>query len=184
MSNPIDMLMLNKIKESYSQIKTGSIDAAVLVHSYDNERSGGHQKTRLSAINVPPMGLLYPRVLVPEEYPPPPRSWFQDYDDMLEDTWQTSDGLYPSGNGGFGMWDSYPMFPTRLKKFDNIGLVEAIISSVLSTGKGAKLFCAFQVGGAASTAGLAQVLEQRVRTKISANQSIEKVEVRRIHLKT
>lgn len=52
---------------------------------------------------------------------------FQDYDDMLEDTWQTSDGLYPSGNGGFGMWDSYPMFPTRLKKFDNIGLVEAII---------------------------------------------------------
>ncbi|XP_066346730.1 actin-related protein 9 isoform X3 [Miscanthus floridulus] len=160
---------------------TGSIDAVALVHSYDNERSGGHQKTRLSALNVPPMGLLYPRVLVPEEYPPPPRSWFQDYDDMLEDTWQTSDGLYPSGNGGFGMWDSYPMFPTRLKKFENIGLVEAIISSVLSTGRvdlQRKLFCSIQlVGGAASTAGLAQVLEKRVRTKISANQSIEKVEV-------
>ena len=59
---------------------------------------------------------------------------FQDYDDMLEDTWQTSDSLYPSGNGGYGMWDNYPMFPTRLKKFDNIGLVEAIVSSVLSTG--------------------------------------------------
>ncbi|OQU81218.1 actin-related protein 9 isoform X2 [Sorghum bicolor] len=160
---------------------TGSIDAVALVHSYDNERSGGHQKTKLSALNVPPMGLLYPRVLVPEEYPPPPRSWFQDYDDMLEDTWQTSDGLYPSGNGGFGMWDSYPVFSTRLKKFENIGLVEAIISSVLSTGRvdlQRKLFCSIQlVGGAASTAGLAQVLEQRVRTKISANQSIEKVEV-------
>nr|CAB3486568.1 unnamed protein product [Digitaria exilis] len=134
-SKPIDMLMLNKIKESYSQIK------------------------------VPPMGLLYPRVLVPEEYPPPPRSWFQDYDDMLEDTWQTSDNLYSSGNGGFGMWDSYPMLPTRLKKFDNIGLVEAIVSSVLSTGRvdlQRKLFCSIQlVGGAASTAGLAPVLEQR-----------------------
>ncbi|GJN12145.1 hypothetical protein PR202_ga30399 [Eleusine coracana subsp. coracana] len=111
--------------------------------------------------DVPPMGLLYPRVLVPEEYPPPPRSWFQDYDDMLEDTWQTSDSLYPSGNGGFGMWDSYPMFPTRLKKFDNIGLVDAIVSSVLSTGRvdlQRKLFCSIQlVGGAASTAGLAPV---------------------------
>jgi hypothetical protein len=61
-------------------------------------------------------------------------SRFQDYDDMLEDTWQTSDSLYPSGNGGFGMWDSYPIFSTRLKKFDNIGLVDAIISSVLLTG--------------------------------------------------
>lgn len=181
MRKPIDMLMLNKIKESYSQIRSGNFDAVALVHSYDNERSAGHQKTRLSALNVPPMGLLYPRVLVPEEYPPPPRSWFQDYDDMLEDTWQTSDSLYPGGNGGFGMWDSYPMFTTRLKKFDNIGLVEAIVTSVLSTGRvdlQRKLFCSIQlVGGAASTAGLAPVLEQRVLNKIPANQSIEKVEV-------
>ncbi|TVT96889.1 hypothetical protein EJB05_57886 [Eragrostis curvula] len=160
---------------------SGSFDAVALVHSYDNEKSAGHQKTRLSALNVPPMGLLYPRVLVPEEYPPPPRPWFQDYDDMLEDTWQTSDSLHPSGNGGFGMWDSYPMFPTRLKKFDNIGLVDAIVSSVLSTGRvdlQRKLFCSIQlVGGAALTAGLAPVLEQRVLNKIPANQSIERVEV-------
>ncbi|XP_039771493.1 actin-related protein 9-like isoform X6 [Panicum virgatum] len=160
---------------------SGTFDAVTLVHSYDNERSAGHQKTRLSALNVPPMGLLYPRVLVPEEYPPPPRSWFQDYDDMLEDTWQTSDSLYPSGNGGYGMWDNYPMFPTRLKKFDNIGLVEAIVSSVLSTGRvdlQRKLFCSIQlVGGAASTAGLAPVLEQRILNKIPANQSVERVEV-------
>ncbi|XP_039821771.1 actin-related protein 9 isoform X1 [Panicum virgatum] len=180
-SKPIDMLMLNKIKESYSQIRSGTFDAVTLVHSYDNERSAGHQKTRLSALNVPPMGLLYPRVLVPEEYPPPPRSWFQDYDDMLEDTWQTSDSLYPSGNGGYGMWDNYPMFPTRLKKFDNIGLVEAIVSSILSTGRvdlQRKLFCSIQlVGGAASTAGLAPVLEQRILNKIPANQSVERVEV-------
>ncbi|CAN6271045.1 unnamed protein product [Urochloa humidicola] len=178
---PIDMLMLNKIKESYSQIRSGTFDAVALVHSYDNERSTGHQKTRLSALNVPPMGLLYPRVLAPEEYPPPPRSWFQDYDDMLEDTYQPSDSLYPSGNGGYGMWDSYPTFPTRLKKFDNIGLVDAIISSIFSTGRvdlQRKLFCSIQlVGGAASTAGLAPVLEQRILNKIPVNQSIERVEV-------
>ncbi|KAL5214805.1 hypothetical protein ABZP36_003957 [Zizania latifolia] len=180
-NKPIDMLMLNKIKESYSEIRSGNLDAVTLVHSYEHERSVGHQKTKLSALNVPPMGLLYPRVLVPEEYPPPPRSWFQDYDDMLEDTWQTSDSLYPSGNGGFGMWDSYPMFPTRLKKFDNIGLVEAIISSILSTGRidlQRKLFCSIQlVGGTASTAGLAPVLEQRVLNTIPSNQPIEKAEV-------
>jgi actin-related protein 8 len=51
---------------------------------------------------------------------------------MLEDTWQTNDGV--SGNGGLGAWDNYQMLPTRLKKFDNIGLVEAIVSSILSTG--------------------------------------------------
>jgi len=40
------------------------------------------------------------------------------------------------------------MFPTRLKKFDNIGLVEAIVSSVLSTGRvdlQRKLFCSIQL---------------------------------------
>ncbi|XP_015692069.1 actin-related protein 9 isoform X2 [Oryza brachyantha] len=180
-NKPIDMLMLNKIKESYSQIRSGSIDAVTLVHSYEHEKSVGHQKTNLSALNVPPMGLLYPRVLVPEEYPPPPRSWFQDYDDMLEETWQTNDSLYSSGNGGFSMWDSYPMFPTRLKKFENIGLVEAIVSSILSTGRielQRKLFCSIQlVGGTASTPGLAPVLEQRVLNTIPSNQPIEKAEV-------
>uniref|UniRef100_A0A453AA86 Actin-related protein 9 n=1 Tax=Aegilops tauschii subsp. strangulata TaxID=200361 RepID=A0A453AA86_AEGTS len=164
MKKPIDMLMLNKIKEGYSQIRSGSYDAVSVVHSYEHEKSVGHQKTRLSALSVPPMGLLYPRLLIPEEFPPPPRPWFQDCDDMLEDTWQTNDGL--SGNGGLGAWDSYQMLPTRVKKFDNIGLVEAIVSSVLSTGRvdlQRKLFCSIQlVGGAASTTGLAPVLEQRL----------------------
>ncbi|KQJ81449.1 actin-related protein 9 isoform X2 [Brachypodium distachyon] len=147
MKKPIDMLMLNKIKEAYSQIRTGSFDAVAVVHSYEHEKSVGHQKTRLSALSVPPMGLLYPRLLIPEEYPPPPRPWFQDCDDMLEDTWQTSDGL--SGNGGLGRID--------LQR---------------------KLFCSIQlVGGAALTAGLALVLEQRVLSTIPSNQPVEKVEV-------
>uniref|UniRef100_A0ACD5V0C5 Uncharacterized protein n=1 Tax=Avena sativa TaxID=4498 RepID=A0ACD5V0C5_AVESA len=179
MKRPMDMLMLNKIKETYSQIRSGSFDAVAPVHSYEHEKSSGHQKTRLSALSVPPMGLLYPRLLIPEEYPPPPRPWFQDCDDMLEDTWQTNDGL--SGNGGLGAWDSYQMLPTRLKKFDNIGLIEAIVSSVLSTGRvdlQRKLFCSIQlVGGVALTAGLAPVVEQRVLSTIPSNQPVERVVV-------
>lgn len=62
---------------------------------------------------------------------------------MLEDTWHMefprrtdlSDGFYPSLNGGFPMWDSYPSFQTKPKKEDNIGLAEAITKSILSTGR-------------------------------------------------
>ncbi|KAG0486153.1 hypothetical protein HPP92_008248 [Vanilla planifolia] len=47
------------------------------------------------------MGLFYPTLFIPDEYPPPPRTWFNDYEDMLEDTWnvdltrrsEMSDGL-------------------------------------------------------------------------------------------
>ena len=52
---------------------------------------------------------------------------------MLEDTWH-SDGLYPSVNSGFPMWDSYSFFQTKPKKQDNIGLADAITKSILSTG--------------------------------------------------
>nr|DAD39930.1 TPA_asm: hypothetical protein HUJ06_014253 [Nelumbo nucifera] len=55
---------------------------------------------------------------------------------MLEDTWHIdfarrsnmSKGLYLGVNGGMPMWDNYPVFPTILKKEDNLGLVEAITS--------------------------------------------------------
>ncbi|GAY52593.1 hypothetical protein CUMW_143090 [Citrus unshiu] len=88
-TKPMDMLMLNRVKGSYCEIR------------------------------VPPMGLLYPKLLVPDVYPPPPRSWFNDYDeDMLEDTWHTdfprrsdiSDNFYPGINIGLPMWESYHSF--------------------------------------------------------------------------
>lgn len=65
---------------------------------------------------------------------------FHDYEDMLEDSSEfprrpdMSDGLYLGVNGGLNMWDNYPVFPTRLKKDEKLGLAEAITSSILSTG--------------------------------------------------
>ncbi|XP_010904571.1 actin-related protein 9 [Elaeis guineensis] len=184
---PIDMLMLNKIKESYCQIREGEFDAVAAVHSYEEDRPVGSHKTRLSALNVPPMGLFYPTLFVPEEYPPPPRSWFHDYEDMLEDSLEfprrpdMSDGLYLGVNGGLNMWDSYPVFPTRLKKDEKLGLAEAITSSILSTGRldlQRKLFCSIQlIGGVAMTSGLVAAVEERVLHAIPSNEAIDTVEV-------
>lgn len=184
---PIDMLMLNKIKESYCQIREGEFDAVAVVHSYEDDMPVGSHKTRLSALNVPPMGLFYPTLFVPEEYPPPPRPWFHDYEDMLEDSLEfprrpdMSDGLYLGVNGGLNMWENYLVFPTRLKKDEKLGLAEAITSSILSTGRldlQRKLFCSIQlIGGVALTVGLVTAVEERVLHAIPSNEAIDTVEV-------
>jgi hypothetical protein len=67
---------------------------------------------------------------------------FKDYDDMLEDTWHIdfsrrsdmSDTFYPNVNGGLPMWESYPVYSTKPKKEENLGLAEAITNCILSTG--------------------------------------------------
>ncbi|KAG5554433.1 hypothetical protein RHGRI_012083 [Rhododendron griersonianum] len=181
LAKPVDLLMLNRLKEAYCQIKEGEVEALAVVHSYEDGMPAGSHKTRLAALNVPPMGLFYPMLLVPDVYPPPPRSWFNDYEDMLEDTWHMefprrtdlSDGFYPSLNGGFPMWDSYPSFQTKPKKEDNIGLAEAITKSILSTGRidlQRKLFCSIQlIGGVALTAGLISAVEERLVLQSRAN---------------
>uniref|UniRef100_A0A2N9GTC1 Actin-related protein 9 n=1 Tax=Fagus sylvatica TaxID=28930 RepID=A0A2N9GTC1_FAGSY len=112
----------------------GELDAVTVVHSYEDGLPAGSHKTRLTALNVPPMGLFYPLLLVPDVYPPPPRSWFHDFEDMIEDTWHMeyprrsdiSDGLYPSMNVGLPMWDSYPVFSARPKKEEKVGIAEAV----------------------------------------------------------
>ncbi|KAG0486142.1 hypothetical protein HPP92_008237 [Vanilla planifolia] len=120
-TKPIDMVMLNKIKESFCQIR------------------------------VPPMGLFYPTLFIPDEYPPPPRTWFNDYEDMLEDTWnvdltrrsEMSDGLY-------------------------LGRIDLQ----------RKLFCSIQlIGGVALTDGLVPMVEDRVLHAIPSNEAIDTVEV-------
>uniref|UniRef100_A0A803KTA5 Actin-related protein 9 n=1 Tax=Chenopodium quinoa TaxID=63459 RepID=A0A803KTA5_CHEQI len=172
-AKPIDLLMLNRLKESYCQIKEGDTDAVVVVHSYEDGTSVGAHKTRLTALNVPPMGLFYPKLLVPEVYLPPPRTWFHDYEDMLEDTSNVEyprrpDGsdLYPGFNAGFSMWEGYTVFTNKHKKEENLGLAEAITKSILSTGRidlQRKLFCSIQLGGGASmTNGLVAAVEDRV----------------------
>ncbi|OVA09164.1 Actin-related protein [Macleaya cordata] len=189
MGKPVDLLMVNKLKESYCQIREGELDAVAIVHSYEDGVPAGAHKTRLTALNVPPMGLFFPPLLVPEAYPPPPRSWFLDYEDMLEDTWHMefprrsdmSDGLFLGVSGGSTMWDNYAVPPTRLKREDNLGLAEAITSSILSTGRidlQRKLFCSIQlVGGVALTGGLVVAVEERVLHAIPSNEAIDTVEV-------
>ncbi|CAN1279607.1 Actin-related protein 9 [Linum perenne] len=121
----------------------GELEVVCIVHSYEDGLAPGSHKTRLSALNVAPMGLFYPTLLVPDVYPPPPRSWFNDYDDMLEETWHIeyprrpdiSDSMYPGMNVGLPMWDNYPIFASKPKKEEKVGLAEAITGSILSSGK-------------------------------------------------
>lgn len=164
LTKPIDLLMLNRLKESYCQIYEGEVEAVGVVHSYEDGLPPGSHKTRLTALNVAPMGLFYPTLLVPDVYPPPPRSWFKDYEDMLEDTWHISDGSYPGVNNPLQMWDNYPYSSNQQKKEDNIGLAEAISKSILSTGRidlQRKLFCSMQlIGGVALTTGLISAVEE------------------------
>ncbi|KAG9441478.1 hypothetical protein H6P81_017332 [Aristolochia fimbriata] len=186
---PIDMLVLNKLKESYCEIREGEFDAVAVVHSYEDGVKVTAHKTRLSSLNVPPAGLFFPQVLAPDAYPPPPRAWFHDYEDMLEDTWHMefprrpdlSDGFYANINVGLNMWENYPVFPSRLKREDNLGLAEAITSSILSTGRidlKRKLFCSIQlIGGVGLTSGLVAAVEERVLHSIPSNEAIDTVEV-------
>ncbi|KDP40299.1 hypothetical protein JCGZ_02297 [Jatropha curcas] len=189
LTKPIDLLMLNRLRESYCEIKEGEVDAVAVVHSYEEDMPAGSHKTRLIALNVPPMGLFFPKLLVPDVYPPPPRSWFHDYEDVLEDTWHMeyprrpdmADGLFPGISVGLPMWDNYPVFPSKPKKEEKVGLAEAITSSILSTGRidlKRKLFCSIQViGGVALTHGLSPAVEERVLHTIPSNEAIDTVEV-------
>ncbi|KAJ0860454.1 putative Actin family, ATPase, nucleotide binding domain-containing protein [Helianthus annuus] len=74
-AKPIDLLMLNRLKESYCQIYEGEVEAVGVVHSYEDGLPPGSHRTRLTALNVAPMGLFYPTLLVPDVYPPPPHWW-------------------------------------------------------------------------------------------------------------
>ena len=67
---------------------------------------------------------------------------FNDYKDMLEETWQMEflrrtemqDAFYPVVHAGLPMWDNYPVFSNKPKKEEKVGLAKAITSSILSTG--------------------------------------------------
>ncbi|KAI4368398.1 hypothetical protein MLD38_016957 [Melastoma candidum] len=188
LAKPIDLLMLNALKESNCYIREGEVDALAIINSYDSIPPSTH-RTRLTALNVPPMGLFYPSLFIPDVFPPPPRTWFNDYEDMLEDTWNPDyprrpdvpDSLYPGINAGMPMWDSFPVFQTKPLKEEKVGLAEAITKSILSTGRidlQRKLFCSIQlIGGVALTGGLIPAMEERVLHAIPSNEAIDTVEV-------
>ncbi|KAL1191303.1 Actin-related protein 9 [Cardamine amara subsp. amara] len=171
LAKPIDMLMLNQLKESYCEIKAGQLETVATVHSYEDGMPVVPHKANLTSLNVPPMGLFYPNLLVPEVFPLPPREWFQDYENMLEETW----------NMDFALWDSYGLPPMVPKKEEKIGLAEAIISSILSAGRidlKRKLFSSIQlIGGVGSTKDLVSAVEERVRQAIPPTEAIENVTI-------
>ncbi|CAN6677345.1 unnamed protein product [Malus baccata var. baccata] len=62
--------------------KEGELDAVGVVHSYEDGMPTGSHNTRLTALNVPPMGLFFPMVLVPDAYPPPPSVWLVVFSEL------------------------------------------------------------------------------------------------------
>ncbi|KAJ0234730.1 Actin-related protein 9 [Hirschfeldia incana] len=180
LAKPIDMLMLNGLKESYCEIREGEVETVAKVYSYEDGMPAVAHKTNLTSLNVPPMGLFYPNLLVPEVFPQPPRTWFQDHENMLEETWNM-DFAGGGGNMGLPVWDSFAASPLNPKKEEKIGLAEAITSSILSAGRidlQRKLFSSIQlVGGVGLTKGLVSAVEERVLHAIPPTEAIDTVEV-------
>ncbi|KAG8636780.1 hypothetical protein MANES_15G038500v8 [Manihot esculenta] len=179
-TKPIDLLMLNRVREFYCEIKEGEVDAVAVIHSYEGVAPSGSHKTRLTALNVLPIGLFYSVLLVPDVYPPPPRSCETIHIDYPRRP-DIADGLFTGVNVGLSMWDSYLVFPSKPKKEEKVGVAEAITSSILSTGRidlKRKLFCSIQlIGGMALAPGLSPAVEERVLHEIPSNEAIDTVEV-------
>ncbi|ESQ44684.1 hypothetical protein EUTSA_v10003170mg [Eutrema salsugineum] len=179
LAKPIDMLMLNQLKETYCDIREGELETAATVHSYEDGMPAVPHKKNLTSLNVPPMGLFYPNLLVPEVFPQPPRTWFQDHENMLEESWNMD--FAGGGNMGLPVWDSFAVSTLKPKKEEKIGLAEAITSSILSAGRidlQRKLFSSIQlVGGVGLTKGLVSAVEERVLHAIPPTEAIDTVEV-------
>ncbi|CAN8232615.1 unnamed protein product, partial [Cochlearia groenlandica] len=181
LANPIDMMMLNQFKESYCDIREGELETVATVHSYEDNVPSTPHKTNLKSLNVPPMGLFYPNLLVPEVFPQPPRTWFQDHENMLEETWNMDFASSNGNNMGLPIWDSFAVSPLKPKKEEKIGLADAISSSILSAGRidlQRKLFSSIQlIGGVGLTKGLVSAVEERVLHAIPPTEAIDTVEV-------
>eukprot|EP00250_Pteridium_aquilinum_P032818 c4713_g1_i2 orf=129-1619(+) len=162
LSNPLDLLLLDKVKETHCRIEDGDHRACVELqfHTY-----GGPSQTYrviLSELNVPPLGLFFPVLLAPEEYVPLPRPWYHTdseeiiLDDAIHvDTVRRPDG-YETGLA-FGNHMSEHLEhsvygivrQSRLKSEERmIGLSEAIVNSILLAGRidiQKKLFSSIQL---------------------------------------
>ncbi|KAI3915451.1 hypothetical protein MKW92_031925 [Papaver armeniacum] len=182
LGKPVDIVMLNKLKETNCQIQDGEIDAIAIVRSYEGVPAGAH-KTKLTALNV--------------------YIWHMDY---------PKDGVYVGPNGGASMWDNYQVLPRLKKednvglaeaisksilstgnllppKMKNYLMfmifcmwkVEADSITTIIAGRidlQRKLFCSILlVGGVAKTTGLVPAVEERVLHAIPSNEAIDTVEV-------
>lgn len=197
LSNPVDLSMLDKVKETHCCIEEGDHRACVELQFHAFGAQSQKYRVMLSELNVPPMGLFYPALLTPEEYVPLTRPWYHTdceeimLDDAIHvDTGRRSDiyetGL-PFGNHGpisehleHSAYGS--IRPLRTKNEDRMmGLSEAIVNSILLAGRmdlQKKLFSSIQLaGGSASIPGLIDAVEDRVLQAIPVHESIDTVEV-------
>ncbi|KAF3793622.1 Actin-related protein 9 [Nymphaea thermarum] len=164
LSKPADMLMLERLKESYCRIVEGELGSVALVHSFETGKPAEAHKLRLSSVNMN-IHLLHVLDTLHSEFPR--RSDLPD--------------AFLLGGNGLNMWDSYPVATARLKREDNLGLAEAITSSIMSTGRidlQRKLFCSLQlIGGVALTEGIIGAVEERVLHAIPSHEAIDTVEI-------
>ncbi|OAE24887.1 hypothetical protein AXG93_2931s1300 [Marchantia polymorpha subsp. ruderalis] len=195
----LDLQMLERIKEERCVIVEGEQQAVVDIYY----RQAGHPtrayKAYLKALCVPVMGLFYPTLLAPEEYPSL-RPWFYvDHEDVLDDSFHAETFKRPEavesapvvfGNNGGGLaMASKPDFPMEdvdgkaaLRTDEpSHGLAQAVVISILSTGRAdiqKKLFASIQlVGGVALTRGLVDAVEERVLHGIPAHEAVDTVAV-------
>ncbi|CAM6084757.1 unnamed protein product [Calypogeia fissa] len=198
--DPLDLYILERIKESYCLIIEGDQSAVIEIPYHEGGKPSLVYKGSLTALNVPIMGLFYPSLLAPEEYPAPMRPGFHvDHEDVLDDsvivdTSKKSDvpngGLAPLSNGGpqqvAGISEmtaeDNPRSEGSSPEESTLGLSRAIVSSILTTtGRPdlqKKLFASIQlVGGTAYIRGLVDAVEERVLHDIPADEAVDTVAV-------
>lgn len=199
LSNPVDLSLLNKVKETHCCIREGDLRASVELHFHAVGMQSQQYRVTFSELNVPPMGLFYPALLTPEEYVPLSRPWYHTdceeimLDDAIHlDSGRRSEALETGllvGNQGCMVVSENVENSTSITSGElggkneehMLGISQAIVNSILSVGRmdlQKKLFSSIQlVGGAASTPGLIDAVEERVLQAIPVHESIDTVEV-------
>ncbi|KAH7297616.1 hypothetical protein KP509_25G003700 [Ceratopteris richardii] len=196
LSNPVDLLLLEEVKEKYCCIEDGDHRACVELEFHSYGCPSQIYKVVLSELNVPPLGLFLPVLLASDEYAPLPRPWYHtDSEEIILDEGTHVDAgrrpdMYETGLS-FGshvpMSDSFEHSfygiarPSRIKTEErSIGLAEAVVNSILASGRidiQKKLFSSIQLaGGGAMVTGIIDAVEERVLQAIPVHESIDTVE--------
>ncbi|MCO5578945.1 hypothetical protein L7F22_032796 [Adiantum nelumboides] len=75
LSNPVDLLLLEQVKERHCCLEDGDHRTCVELHFHAYDNPSQMYRVVLPELNVPPLGLFFPVILAPEEYTPLPRPW-------------------------------------------------------------------------------------------------------------
>eukprot|EP00249_Psilotum_nudum_P014372 c24788_g1_i1 orf=403-2223(-) len=196
--NPMDMLMLTKVKEEHCCIKEGEQHVSVELCFQTGGLSVELCRVTLSSLNIPAMGLFYPALLTPEEYVPLSRPWYHaDTEDiLLDDAIHAESGrrsdlaetgsLIANQSVTTFVGNVEQSFATSTESRDQnedcrMGIHQAIANSILSIGRmdiQKKMFSSIQlVGGVGLTPGLIDAIEERVLQAIPVHELIDTVEV-------